>query len=145
MAITLTAASLLASTSAARVRRFSMPGMPMIAGEDIEAGEWVYLDPVDKTYKLASATGADAVHRPEGMAENTAVAGQPIFSLVREDAAFRYGGTEDAGTIFVLSDVPGKMTTVDAIASTWYVVVLGIADGAGNMNLRVIQSEVPVP
>jgi hypothetical protein len=143
-----TAANVIASANA---RRFVMdpafvvrgdvvvPNVP-IAGEEIEAGEWVYQAANDLFYR-ADANAADPAYKVIGCAENKARANQPL-SIVVYDPEFQPGCTAAIGDIPIVSSNPGKICPSSDMAAGWFVSPLGVFWSTTKMALNITRSDV---
>ena len=134
--LTLTSSSVLASTGARRTLH--------TAGATIAAGQPCYLDSADldsnnkPKAKLADANASAATAAVEGIAINSASAGQPIY-LVSEDDDFTHGlATVAAGDVVVLSANAGGLAPVADIASGWRPVVLMVPTSATKAVLSIV-------
>jgi hypothetical protein len=95
------------------------------AGATITAGQLVYLDTSDMRYKLADANGAAALRVPNGIAINSASAGQPI--VVQKGGDITIGGTLTAGATYYLSSDPGGLCLIADVGTGEYACIVGIA------------------
>jgi hypothetical protein len=134
--ITITAASVLASTTAKNNRG--------VAGQAITAGQVVYLDGTDNRYKLAIATSKPTAEAL-GIATNNAAAGQPLI-VAEFDENLSIGGTVVVGTVYVLSAAAaGAIAPVADLAAGNFVTLLGVAKTAGTIKLLVTRSGIAKP
>lgn len=102
------------------------------AGAAIAAGDVLYRDPDDRTYKLADANGADEeMADVAGIAVNSAASGQPV---VFTPGTILLGATAaPAKGVYVLSANPGKIAPVADLASGHRIVVLGVGNGTNTL------------
>ncbi|MGE0178984.1 MAG: hypothetical protein AB7O91_04085 [Sphingomonas sp.] len=111
------------------------------AGATITAGQVLYRDPADGTYKLADNNSATAaVRSPKGIALNGASAGQPLAVLTEGDITI--GGTLTAGVAYYLSDTPGGICPVADLASGEYPSLIGIAESTTVLSVKFQESGV---
>jgi hypothetical protein len=128
--ISITAASVLASTSASTNEGF--------AGATITAGQSLYLDTVTNTLKLADADGTSPINTIAGIALNGASSGQPVKYAIK-DASFTLGATLLAGDVVYLSDTPGGLTsTIAELEAGDKVIVVGVMTTTTLMNLSPV-------
>lgn len=112
---------------------------PGIAGEDITAGQVVYLDSATNTYKLADANGASAaVATVQGIALHGALTGQPL--LIHLAGIIAVGATVVLGGAYILSATPGGICPYADIASASYVSYLGIAVTTARIRIKIDNS-----
>jgi hypothetical protein len=114
-----------------------------IAGATITAGQAVYVDPSDKSIKIASATGLAAIHQVIGIAVNGASTGQPV-SVVTKDPNFGLGGTVTNGEIVVLG-LTGALDPCADITTGWFTGVMGVATDTSHINLFITRVDVAAP
>lgn len=111
------------------------------AGATITAGQVVYLDTATNTWKLADSNSATAaVRSPDGIALNSASSGQSIGVLTTGDITI--GGTLTAGVAYYLSDTPGGICPVADVGSGEYSVIIGIAESASVLSVKLHESGV---
>lgn len=111
------------------------------AGATITSGQAVYRDSADDRYKLADNNSATAaVRAPKGIALNSAAAGQPIRVLTEGDITI--GATLTPGVVYYLSDTPGGICPVADLAAGEYPTIIGIAESASVLNVKLHQSGV---
>ena len=115
-----------------------------VAGASITAGQWLYQDPADGTYKPGSANGASPLYKFAGIAQHSSFAGQPIQFVV-QDPAFQPGFPVAAGDTLITSSAAGAIAPEADNASGWYVTNLGIGIGNNKINLNPTAAGVPVP
>lgn len=113
------------------------------AGATITAGQTVYLDTTDGTYKLADANASPATANVEGIALHGASANQPI-EIVYEDDDFTPGATlslsaaADSG-VYVLSGTAGGIAPMDDLANGMYPAVLMVAKSTTKAVLKIVK------
>lgn len=111
------------------------------AGAAITAGQVVYQDPTDGTYKLADNNSATAAARaPAGVALNNAASGQPI--TIQSTGSVTIGATLTAGVAYYLSGTPGGICPVADLTTGMYPTILGIATSTTLLDLDIQQSGV---
>ena len=126
--LVITAANVVAGAGATRVEG--------TAGEAITAGQAVYYDRADKSYKLADCDSATAaVRAPRGIALNNAADGQPID--VHTEGPITIGATVTAGVAYYLSATAGGICPVADLASGDYPTILGIATSASVLDVQI--------
>jgi hypothetical protein len=143
--ITVTAANVVPSASAHRVEA--------TAGATIAAGQLIYLDATDvDTHgrgkaKLSDADGGTAAVRVvDGLAINSASAGQPVF-YVTFDPDLTIGGTQTVNTILIQSSTAGGIAPAADLSTGEYLTVVGVVKSTTKIYFRVpgLMSGVPVP
>lgn len=119
-----------------------------IAGATITAGQFVYLDSVTNTYKLADANATAATAAVVGAALQNVGAGQ-AFQIDTEDDAYQHGGTctlvaADQQAVFMLSSTAGAMATalVADVGAAAFPVILGVGISATKMKLKILAGGV---
>ncbi len=149
---TVTAANVLASTSAIRLPPNLItptaqtltsfrPGVN-IAGASITAGQPVYQHPATGDFWPADANGASPLYKVIGIAENSAAAGQPL-NIVTDDPFFTPGITTLLiGDIVIASSTVGGVTEAGSKTAGDKVTVLGVAYSTTQMVLKIIRSDV---
>lgn len=111
------------------------------AGATITAGQTVYQDTADKTYKLADCNSATALARScAGIALNGASAGQPL--MVQFGGDITIGATLTAGVAYYLSGTPGAICPVADLTTGDYPTVLGIAKSTSVLAIDINESGV---
>lgn len=114
------------------------------AGATVTAGQVVYKDSTTQKYLLADADSATAAAREAwGIALNGASDGQPLTVLRSGD--INIGATVTVGEIYVLDTGPGGIAPEGDLASTEYVVVVGVGITTGRLRVGFINSGVAVP
>lgn len=108
-----------------------------LAGATITAGQTVYLDAADSTYKLADANLSAAAATVVAIALNSASAGQPV-SVLQEDDDFTTGGTMVTGTVYVLSATAGGINPAADLAAGWYPSVVFIAKSTTKAVMKIV-------
>lgn len=132
--ISITAASVLASSSAIVLKNYS-------AGATITTGQTVYLDSTTSTWKLVDSNAAvtgNELATTKGISLNGAASGQPLEVCIK-DTDFTPGGTLTNG-VAVNSSVTAGGITHDIPTTGAYPTVLGIAKSTTKMNLNPTSS-----
>ena len=112
--ITLTPADILPPPTSTTV---TFNSFLITAGEDIEAGDFVYKATADGFYYLSDNSTAEK-STICGMAANNAFAGQH-FTLIQKDSTLPIGtGVIVPGRLYGLSSTPGKMCDIVDVATT---------------------------
>jgi hypothetical protein len=112
-----------------------------VAGEAIDAGEMLYLDPADGTYKLADCDSATVAARsPAGIAVNSAGVGQPLTLVESGDVTL--GSVLTAGTAYYLSGTAGGIAPVADLLTGDYPVIVGIARSASVLRIGLLEAGV---
>lgn len=111
------------------------------AGQNITAGQPVYLDTVTSTYKLANAVGASPLNIVAGIAVASANTNQDLWMCAR-DPNFSPGYAINAGNMAILGNVAGQINDVADRATGWYVTVLGVGIGSNRLNLSLTGSNI---
>lgn len=112
-----------------------------LAGEAVNAGEFVYLDPSDGKARRAECDATVDKAKVAGIAVNSAVAGQPISYVasgeVTVNAAFL-----SVGLLLVLSPTTGKCMDVGDLVNTQYVTVIGWSTAADKLKVNLAHSGI---
>lgn len=109
------------------------------AGAAITAGQVLYRDASDGTYKLADADSATVAARsPAGIALNSAAAGQPVRVHIRGPVTI--GATIAGGTAYFLSATAGGICPAADLAAGDYPTIVGIARSASVLDVRFHES-----
>jgi len=112
-----------------------------LAGEAINAGDFVYLDPSDGKARKAECDATVDKAKVAGIAVNSAVAGQPISYVasgeVTVNAAFL-----SVGLLLVLSPTAGKCMDVGDLVNTQYVTVIGWSTAADKLKVNLAHSGI---
>ncbi len=112
-----------------------------LAGEAINAGEFVYLDPSDGKARKAECDATVDKAKVAGIAVNSAVAGQPISYVasgeVTVNAAFL-----SVGLLLVLSPTAGKCMDVGDLVNTQYVTLIGWSTAADKLKVNLAHSGI---
>jgi hypothetical protein len=116
-----------------------------VAGEAIDIGKSVYLDPADGKIKKAQATNATHTANLVGVSLTNAQGdGQPIVYATDGDVTFNSALT--VGQVYVASAAAaGGIAPVSDLGSTNYVGVLGVATSATNLKLKPIPTSAQKP
>jgi len=132
--ITLTAASILPNETSPTTAVFN--SFPVIAGETLTAGMFVYKKASDGRYWLADNSTAEK-STVAGIVANGAVAGQR-FNLIQRDTELPVGTGPVPGRLYGLSSTPGKMCDIADVATTGsiYLLVLTQANSSVENTLR---------
>lgn len=132
--ITISAASVVPSAHAVQLQA--------TAGATITAGQPIYLDTNDADTqgrakaKLSDADSATAAVRVvDGIAINSASAGQPVIYVV-SDPALTIGGSQTVNTILILSGTAGGIAPSADLSSGEYLVVIGVVKSATTIFFR---------
>lgn len=136
--IVITAANVLASSSATRVIG--------TAGATITAGQSLYVDTADSNkLKLADSDGTSPANVFAGISLHASLANQPII-YVTADPSFTFGGTVLAGDTVWLADTAGGVTkTFSDLEAGDTIVCLGVALTTTTMNLNPTVGGVIAP
>lgn len=121
--LTITSASVVAATTASRINE--------TAGDTVTAGEAVYKDSADSTWKPAKADAATTAGTAgkTGIALNGAASGQPLNVITSGNLTA--GATLTVGDIYVVSAATaGGIAPSSDLVSTDYVTILGVATDA---------------
>lgn len=113
-------------------------------GAAVTAGQVVYKDSADGTFKLADAnSGTAGVRVPYGVALNGGASGQP--AAIQRSGKITIGGTVVVGKTYVLSATPGGIAPIDDLATGHYVSTLGIGISVTQIAVQIQSSGVAVP
>ncbi|MFN3387443.1 MAG: hypothetical protein ACK40O_00815 [Allosphingosinicella sp.] len=111
------------------------------AGAAVQAGQVVYRDPADLKYKLADNNSATvAVRSPRAIALNNAANGQPLAVCRGGNVAL--GAVLAAGVAYYLSDTPGGICPVADLAAGEYPSIIGIAESASVLRVKIHEAGV---
>ncbi len=121
------------------------PTMTRIAGEDIDAGETMYLNATDDKWYLGDADDTEAKAAVKAIALNTGAAGQAVEGQTDGPCTVGAGAALTVGEIYVQSGTPGKIAPEGDLASSDYVTVLGVGKTASVLDLNIHVSGVQVP
>jgi len=106
------------------------------AGEDIDAGEFIYFDAADNgKAKLADANGTGAAHTVQALAVTTSADDQPLgYVLPGAEVQMDTSAFATAGLPVFLSANPGKCSVTAADYTTgWYYNHLGVVKAGGKI------------
>jgi hypothetical protein len=117
-----------------------------VAGEAIDIGKSIYLDPGDGKVKKAQANNATHTANLAGVALTNAQGdGQPIVYGTDGNITFQAAALTTGQTYVVSAGAAGGIAPVSDLASTNYVGVLGVATSATNLKLRLISTSAQKP
>lgn len=122
--LTVTASSVVPSADAGIARG--------TAGASITAGQSVYLDTTDDTWKLADADAAASVNEA-GIALHAAATGQPI--AVQQSGTLNIGATVAIGTAYYVSTTAGSICLESDLSSGDFPFLLGYATAASTITM----------
>lgn len=123
--LTITPADVLPSTSAIFVS-----GPSYVAGEDIDAGEFIYRKTSDGLYYLADNSTAEK-STVIGVAAANSAQGQRLIIIIQDDTC-DVNGAATQGRVYALSDTPGKIREVSEIATTADIFLIPVAQGGAS-------------
>lgn len=107
-----------------------------VAGATITAGQVVYRDAADGKYKLADNDSATAaVRSPRGIALHGASANQPL--TIQRSGDITIGATLTAGVAYYLSSTAGGICPVADLGAGDYPTIIGIAESAAVLNIKL--------
>ena len=131
--LTITAANVAQGAGASKVHG--------TAGASITAGQTVYLDSADNTYKLYDADSATAAARVcAGIALHAASSGQPI--AVHTDGPIAIGATVTAGVGYYGSDTAGGICPIADLETGDYPCFLGFATSTSVIDVDIVHAGV---
>jgi hypothetical protein len=125
--VTITAASLVPGANA-QVRQG-------VAGVAITAGQLVYIDTTTNTWKLTDANLSAAAADVDGIAGNTAGAGQAL-TVITADDDLTLGGTTAKGTIYIASGTAGGIAPAADLVTGWYAIVVAVGKDTTKIRFR---------
>lgn len=129
--ISVTAANVLKSASAARLQGIIAAGVTVAQGK-------VLYQLANSTFGLADSNGSSPSNTVVGYALTAGSAGQPV-EYVPIDPSLVSGATLTSGDVIYLSDTPGGMTSTYAdIASGSTVIILGVVNTDGTLNFNPV-------
>ena len=112
-----------------------------VLGAAATAGQVLYKDTSDGSWKLADNNGATAAIRtPQGIALNGGASGQPIKVLKSGNITLNEVLT--AGVAYYLSDTAGGICAVADLSSGEYPSVIGIATSTTVLKVNITSSGV---
>lgn len=112
------------------------------AGVAITAGQLVYLDKADTDAngfgkaKLADANGATALRVVDGIAVNTAAAGQDVTVVSYDPALVIAASGLTANTILISSATAGGLAPSADLTTGWYLTVIGVVKNGTTIFFR---------
>jgi len=130
----------LSITAANVVRENGGKSRDGVAGATVTAGQVVYLDEADGTWKLADCDAAAALRSPGGIALNGASAGQPL--KVHTEGPITIGAVLTPGIAYYLSATPGGIAPVADLLAGDYPTIVGIATSASVLDVKFHESGV---
>lgn len=110
------------------------------AGAIVTAGQVVYLDKADETFKLADSDGAAALRSPGGIALNGAAIGQPL--KVHTEGPITIGAVLVPGTTYYLSPTPGGIAPLADLSAGDYPTIVGIAISTTVLDVKLHESGI---
>lgn len=102
-------------------------------GATVLAGEVVYLDSDDGTYKLADVDASATVANAKGIALNGGVSGQPV--KIASGGKLDPGFPVSIGEVYVLSGDAGKIAPVADLANGDFTFIIGIGETTSSLFL----------
>ena len=106
-----------------------------VAGVAITAGQLVYIDTTTNTWKLTDANLSAAAADVDGIAGNTAGAGQAL-TVITADDDLTLGGTTAKGTIYIASATAGGIAPAADLVSGWYAIVVAVGKDTTKIRFR---------
>jgi hypothetical protein len=106
-----------------------------VAGVAITAGQLVYIDTTTNTWKLTDANLSAAAADVDGIAGNTAGAGQAL-TVITADDDLTLGGTTAKGTIYIASGTAGGIAPAADLVSGWYAIVVAVGKDTTKIRFR---------
>lgn len=113
-----------------------------LAGEAINAGELVYLDPADGKARLAECDGTIEKAKVAGIAVNSAAAGQPVSFAATGEITVDEFAFLGVGLVVVLSPTPGKCMDVADMVDTQFLTVIGWSTAADKLRINLAHSGI---
>ena len=114
------------------------------AGAAINAGQIVYPDPVDGSYKLAqNNSGTAATRSPAAMALTSAAIGQPL--VVAKAGPVTVGAVLTVGVGYYLSANAGGICPVADLGTGKYPALIGFAQSTSQLTIRFQEAGVALP
>ncbi len=113
-----------------------------LAGEAINAGEFVYLDPADGKARKSECDATVDKAKVAGIAVNSAVAGQPISYVASGEVTVDATAFASTGLVLVLSPTAGKCMDVGDIVDTQYLTVIGWSTAANKLKIDLAHSGI---
>jgi hypothetical protein len=112
-----------------------------IAGATITAGQVVYLDTTNNTYKLADNNDSVATAVAAGVALHGATAGQPLRIQTAGAVTIGAGAAPVAGMVYMLSATPGGIAPHADLTTGNRATILGVGRASGAIQLRLFASQ----
>ena len=106
-----------------------------VAGVAITAGQLLYIDTTTNTWKLTDANASATTADVDGIAANTAGAGQPL-KIITADDDLTLGGTTAEGTIYIASATAGGIAPAADLVSGWYAIVVAVGKDTTKIRFR---------
>ena len=112
------------------------------AGATIAAGQLIYLDSADLDAqsrgkaKLSDANGASALRVVDGIAVNSASAGQRIHYVVNDPALVIAASGLTTNQILILSATAGGVAPSADLTTGWYLSVIGVVKSGTTISVR---------
>jgi hypothetical protein len=113
-----------------------------LAGEAINAGEFVYLDPSDGKARKAEGDATVDKAKVAGIAVNSAVSGQPVSYVASGEVTVDATAFLSVGLLLVLSPTAGKCMDVGDLVNTQYVTVIGWSTAANKLKVNLAHSGI---
>lgn len=114
-----------------------------ILGETVAAGMPIVRDPTTRKMMKNDSDGAAALRGVDGIALNGGAVNQPVEW--QESGLINLGATLVIGTVYVASDTPGGIMPAADLEAGDYPVVLGVAQTAALLNLKIVAGGAAVP
>ena len=111
------------------------------AASPITAGQPLYKTAAG-TMAPADANGISPLCVVEGIAVNSAIAGQPVSYVTSDPALAIAASGLLPGKIYVASATPGGIAPVEDVANGWFVTSLGVAISATTLKMSLQASGV---
>lgn len=113
------------------------------AGEDVAAGEVVYVDDSDSyKAKLAQADNAQTEARAAGVLVSSAANGQRVRYQRHGDVTLGASAALVVGETYVVAQTPGKIQPLSDVAAGDWVTIVGVAVSASVLRLALFASRV---
>lgn len=125
----------------------AVPGNGIIgAGTTLNAGDWIYQDPADDTWKLARADQPAPVYKGVAVALNGGSAGQPV-KYCTYDPAFTPGFALAVHEVVIGSGqtAAGKFAPLADNATGWRLTIAMVGIGGNKAVLNFTPTGVPKP
>ncbi len=111
-----------------------------IAGEALNAGDFIYLDPADGKARKAECDGTVDKAKAAGIAVNSAVAGQPVNYVASGEVTVDAAAFTGAGLLMLLSPTAGKCMDAADLLTGQYLTIIGWSTAVNKLKVDLAHS-----